>query len=66
VCTYLLVAILKKTLKIDQSLSRILQTLSVNVFQKVNVGQLLTEFELNIDDAHFSKQLDFNELLAGQ
>lgn len=42
VCTYLMIACLSKTHQIDESLSRILQILSVNTFQKLPVGELLT------------------------
>jgi len=66
VCTYLLVAILKKTLKIDHSLARILQVLSVNAFQKGHVDQLLTDFYTNVDETQLPKQLTFNDLLTGQ
>jgi len=66
VCTYLLVAILKKTLKIDHSLARILQVLSVNAFQKVHVDQLLTDFYTNVDEIQLPKKLTFNDLLTGQ
>ena len=43
-CVYLLVACLNKIHGIDESLSRILQILSVNVFQKVPFNELLTDF----------------------
>ena len=42
ISSYLMVACLNKTYKIDESLSRILQILSVNVFQKIPVTALLT------------------------
>lgn len=45
ICTYLLVAILKKELKIDHSLYTILQVLSVNIFERTQVNQLFTEFD---------------------
>jgi len=45
ICTYLLVAILKKELKIDRSLYEILQVLSVNIFERTQVNQLLSEFD---------------------
>jgi IS4 transposase len=50
ICIYLLVAILKKTQGIEQSLSRILQVVSVNAFQKSVVNELFTDFEtINFD-----------------
>jgi IS4 transposase len=44
ICTYLLVAILKKELKIDQSLCTILQVLSINIFERIQINQLFTDF----------------------
>ncbi len=41
ICAYFMVACLNKNYKIDGSLSRILQILSVNVFQKIPVTALL-------------------------
>lgn len=43
ICTYLLVAIAKKELKITHSLYTILQVLSVNVFERTQVNQLFTD-----------------------
>jgi len=45
ISTYLLVAILKKELKLEQSLYIILQVLSVSLFEKTPVIQLLSEGE---------------------
>ena len=42
VCVYVLVAIVKKELQLPQSLHSILQVLSVSVFEKVPLDQLLT------------------------
>lgn len=42
ICTYLMVACLNKAYSLDERLSRILQILSVNVFQKVPLAELLT------------------------
>ncbi|MGD8782688.1 MAG: IS4 family transposase [Ignavibacteria bacterium] len=53
ICTYVMIAIIKRRLKIDMSLYKILQILSVSVFEKVPILQLLTEtscrFELHSD-----------------
>ena len=46
----------------DESLSRILQILSVNVFQKVSFNQLLGDFSTVTKEGGFSKQLIFNDL----
>lgn len=43
ICVYLQIAILKKQLKLPHSLHSILQVLSVSVFEKVPIFQLLTE-----------------------
>lgn len=45
ICTYLLVAILKKEQKITKSLYTILQVLSVNVFERTQINQLFAEFD---------------------
>ena len=42
VCVYVLIAILKKELKLPQSLHSILQVLSVTAFEKVPIYELLT------------------------
>ena len=44
VCTYLLVAYAKKQLKSDLSLYEITQILSVSVFDKTPINELLTNF----------------------
>ena len=43
VCTYLMVAIIKKELKIERNLYEILQIISVSIFDKTQLNQLLTE-----------------------
>jgi len=43
VSTYLLVAIMKKTLKIERSLYTILQIVSVTIFEKLPILQVLTD-----------------------
>ena len=44
VSAYLLVSILNKQLKITQSMARVLQVLSVNVFSKETIHQLFANF----------------------
>jgi hypothetical protein len=44
ICTYLLVAIMKKELRIKHSLYTILQILSVNIFERVPINQLFEDF----------------------
>lgn len=46
VCTYVSVAIIKKTLRIEQSLNEILQILSVSVFSKMPLESLFRDAEL--------------------
>jgi transposase len=60
VCVYLMVACLNKDHGIDKSLSRILQVLSVNVFQKVPFSELLANFGAENKEAIISNQLLFN------
>ncbi len=45
IATYVLVAIMRKKLKIELSLYTILQILSVSLFEKTHILQLLTEYE---------------------
>ncbi len=57
VSVYLLVAILRKRLKIDASLYTILQILSLTSFEQTPLNQLLTTTPLENNVDHFSKQL---------
>jgi len=57
ICTYLIVAIAKKELKINRSLYEILQIISVSVFDKTQLTQILNEYDLRKPEADFSKQL---------
>lgn len=61
ICVYLMVACLNKIHGINESLSRILQVLSVNVFQKVTFNQLFTEYTTTQYEPDKSKQLTFND-----
>lgn len=49
VCVYLLVAILRKDLKIELSLSQMLQILSVNVFEQVPLVELFAKTASQVD-----------------
>jgi hypothetical protein len=60
-CSYLLVAILNKTLGIEQGMSRILQVISVNVFSKESIHQLLMEDETREAVSGDPNQLLFND-----
>ncbi len=54
---YVLVAIIKKRLKLEPSLYTILQILSVTMFEKTSIYQVLTEINLANDNAQNDKQL---------
>ena len=57
VCIYVLVAIIKKELKLELSLYTILQILSVTLFQKESIFQVLTDSQLNIQTMRPANQL---------
>lgn len=56
ICTYLLVAIIKKKLKIKRNLYEILQILSISAFDRIPLNKLISEVEI----------IDFNEHLPKQ
>jgi IS4 transposase len=58
ISVYVLVAILKKQLKLDLSLYKILQILSVTPFEKTPILQVLTEFPDVIPEPEVSNQLE--------
>lgn len=60
-CTFLLVAILKKQLKIERNLYEILQILQVSQFEKIAVQRLISEAELQISENSQQKQLDLGK-----
>lgn len=62
VSTYVLVAILKKQHKVDHSLYKILQVMSVALFEKVPVDKLLIDIDRCTDEAPFSNQLQLWDL----
>ncbi len=57
ISVYIMIAIIKKTLKIEMSLYKILQILSVSIFEKVSILQLLTESDYRTERPHDSNQL---------
>jgi IS4 transposase len=57
VCTYVLIAITKKRLQLSHSLYEILQLLSLSLFEKVPINQLLSELRKNELGEISSKQL---------
>jgi hypothetical protein len=60
ISVYVLVAIIKKELKLESSLSSILQILSVNAFSKEPLAQLLVKIGSRNLDTHPHNQLVFN------
>ena len=62
IAVYVLVAIIKKRLGLDASLYKILQVLSVTVFEKVDIWQALTETDAENPEAQSSNQLTLFEL----
>lgn len=62
VCTFVLVAILKKKLNSPHSLSEILQILSVSIFDKTPVNQLVSKINTKNQTPPFSNQLNLWDL----
>lgn len=55
-CAYLLVAILKKKLRINRNSYEILQILSVSPFDKTPIVKLISEYQLPIPEPPLQKQ----------
>ena len=62
VCAYVLVAIIKKELGLDQSLYTILQFVSVSIFEKTSILQALSKPEPHIQKGAFDIQLTLFDL----
>ena len=60
ICVYVLVAIVRKELRLELSLSQILQVLSVNVFEQVPLAELVTKTISQNETADSHNQLVFN------
>jgi hypothetical protein len=60
ICVYVLVAILKKELKLPQSLHRILQVVSVTAFERVPLRELLMEQVLQDDESELPNLFSIN------
>jgi hypothetical protein len=58
ISVYVLVAIIKKKLNINRSLSEILQILSITLFESVPLLQILTDLQLQTQKEPFSNQLN--------
>jgi hypothetical protein len=62
VCVYVLVAILRKELRLEVSLSQILQILSVNVFEQMSLAELVAKSGSQNETLDSRNQLVFNML----
>jgi len=62
ICSYLIVAIMKKQLRIDRNLNEILQILNVSSFVKMPLFQLISETELQKSEDQSQKQLSLLRL----
>jgi len=58
ISTYLLVAIMKKELKLEQSLYTILQVLSVSLFEKMPISEAFSNKYVPVENDHICKQLN--------
>jgi hypothetical protein len=57
VCVYCLIAIVRKQLRVELSLSQMLQVLSVNVFEQMPLAELLTKSNLQTESTIVCNQL---------
>jgi hypothetical protein len=57
ICVYVLVAIVRKELRLELSLSQILQILSVNAFEQMPLAELLTQTQLQNNPSNSPNQL---------
>jgi len=62
ISVYLLAAIVKKELKIERSLGEILQILSIVLFEKVHITQVLTKTMSQNGNVRFHNQLSLSNL----
>jgi hypothetical protein len=62
VCMYLLVAIIRKRLNLEQGLYTILQIFSISLFEKVPINQLFTKEEYKNKNKEQYKQLTLFDL----
>jgi len=62
ICVYVLVAIVRKELRLELSLSQMLQVLSVNVFEQVPLVELVAKTRSQYEAADSHNQLVFNTL----
>jgi transposase len=62
ITVYVLIAILKKELGLEQSLGEILQVLSISLFEKIELSQLFSEFACTNQPDESPNQLRFNDI----
>lgn len=62
VCVYVLVAIIRKQLRLELTLSQILQIVSVNAFEQVPLAELVINCEAQNEPANMYNQLELNGL----
>ena len=62
---YVLVAIIKKRFNIEASLYTILQVLSVTLFERMPINQLLTDHDYKADDFVMDNQLELFDYYSG-
>ncbi len=66
ISVYVLIAIIKKRLKLESRLYTILQILSLSLFEKTPLDQLLTNLENKTEDDNNPKQLNLFDLTLGR
>ena len=65
ISVYVLVAIVKKKLKLKASLYTLLQILSVTLFEKISLQQALTANHYKTEETEYGNQLDLFDFLTG-
>jgi len=65
ISVYVLIAIIKRRLNLKMELYTILQILSLTLFEKTTLNQLLTEFGCNSEGSEDCKQLNLFDLTLG-
>jgi len=65
ISVYVLVAIIKKRLKLDASLYTILQILSVTIFERMPLNQIVTDSEYKPENCDMANQLNLFDNLTG-
>ncbi|HET8696495.1 MAG TPA: IS4 family transposase, partial [Gammaproteobacteria bacterium] len=63
---YVLVAIVRKRLASDASLYTILQILSLTLFEKTPLAQLLAQIDISVDQSGTRNQLTLFDEISGQ